>query len=528
MRRGRPVERRRTDPLRLPGRRQRCPRVLCPPHPATCLASQRVPPLCNELVAVLVGRTLLNPPGTGNSNCNRVQSEEECVRSAKGHRDYSVSLCTWVEMDNASLSHCGVENTRHSCDGVPDSKVPPLRSIIYYGCPGGTCGITGATSAGSNAIYTCHSSEHSLVFHEDPLPWHDAKAVCEAQGGGLAVLNTEAKNARALQLMFDATGNADSAAWFGAEDIDNSGTFHWPGGSERLYSRPDLWPDALPEYLSVPTNGTGVALDFEDWMPSPPSFFCNRSGNRVEYDCTEQMLQLGQDSMTITQDHHWPHGGPGSHAACAELCCGDASCNQWEYDSANDDCFLSGARLADSIELRTYGPSPHIFTGPTHQGNWDPALSYTSCDVPTTPDDAWCGIITGADRDGRRRWKAWRCNDTDVALSFFCDAGVGTVERVCQADGTWSGTTPDQCGAPSYCHAGLGDNWIEYKGHFYRTLDDAPADEGMGSPPNDGCQCNAPDHNCPDNYLPVPPGPPNDLPSPAAIPSVGAHLFCGA
>ena len=82
------------------------------------------------------------------------------------------------------------------------------------------------------------------------------------------------------------------------------------------------------------------------------------------------------------------------------------------------------------------------------------------------------------------------------------------MERVCQADGTWSGTTPDQCGAPSYCHAGLGDNWIEYKGHFYRTLDDAPADEGMGSPPNDGCQCNAPDHNCPDNYLPVPPGPP--------------------
>ena len=79
------------------------------------------------------------------------------------------------------------------------------------------------------------------------------------------------------------------------------------------------------------------------------------------------------------------------------------------------------------------------------------------------------------------------------------------------------------------CVAGRGDNYLEYGGYTWRTLDGAGTEGDMHGAPNDGIQCTDGFSSCPSNYLPLPAGwvlAPNDATSIAVIADHGWGTNC--
>ena len=69
-----------------------------------------------------------------------------------------------------------------------------------------------------------------FVYHSEPASWEGARAVCQAEGGDLASIHTEAENAVAYEL------SAGQSVWLGLTDAAEEGVWTWSDGSPLDYT----------------------------------------------------------------------------------------------------------------------------------------------------------------------------------------------------------------------------------------------------------------------------------------------------
>jgi len=102
-------------------------------------------------------------------------------------------------------------------------------------------------------IYMGTYNGHQYYCSKDPALWNDAQAVCNANGGYLAVINDASENVFLANLL------TTQSAYVGASDIDNEGTFTWVNGDGFNYTnwypgQPNNYNNAQ-HYLELLSNG---------------------------------------------------------------------------------------------------------------------------------------------------------------------------------------------------------------------------------------------------------------------------------
>jgi hypothetical protein len=119
--------------------------------------------------------------------------------------------------------------------GVPTSEAPALPVLLDP--DGADAGVAPAAVCAGPGEYVASVPAACYRLIDVESTWSDARAACEAWGGGLAELTTAPEN--------DAVTEALSAdVWLGARDVALEGTMVWTSGAPLDYTD---WADAQPD-----------------------------------------------------------------------------------------------------------------------------------------------------------------------------------------------------------------------------------------------------------------------------------------
>jgi C-type mannose receptor len=91
------------------------------------------------------------------------------------------------------------------------------------------------------------------------LSWQDARDFCQAWGGDLVEIGSAEENA-------ELTERIDGAAWIGASDQAEEGTFVWPGGNSLDY---EAWFEGQPNNLQGLEDCVELRAIDGQWADTP-------------------------------------------------------------------------------------------------------------------------------------------------------------------------------------------------------------------------------------------------------------------
>ena len=110
--------------------------------------------------------------------------------------------------------------------------------------------ISSVNESPAPAVY----NGHTYYYFSTPVTWYDAKSICEHMGGHLATITSEGENSFVYSL-----AQGQMAAWLGATDAAQEGSWQWITGESYSYSN---WSSGNPDNYSNNDEGAENYLHF--------------------------------------------------------------------------------------------------------------------------------------------------------------------------------------------------------------------------------------------------------------------------
>ncbi|MFK7771214.1 MAG: lectin-like protein [Saprospiraceae bacterium] len=125
-------------------------------------------------------------------------------------------------------------------------------------------GIGCAATAIDGFTYLCEWEGNHYYLSNEALPWEDARGVCQAVGGRLATVDSEAENQFLAHNI-----NMDEAVFIGLNDVQAEGAFQWTDGSPISFTNWDYNEPSntggAENYIAMHGWSDGKWADYNFW-----------------------------------------------------------------------------------------------------------------------------------------------------------------------------------------------------------------------------------------------------------------------
>ena len=183
--------------------------------------------------------TITGPATCGNFGVGTTPIKYSIADDCGNTKTCEFNIVVESSLDITCPNNVVVQNTSHS-NGKAVSWNDPQVSSCCNNCSGGGQ-IAGFVNMGKHgdSYYYCS---------KEPASWQNAKAICEANGGHLAIITSAAENSYLADQL------PQQSAWIGLSDHQSEGNFKWVDGSS-LGSYQPWYPDPVSyTHLTLPTT----------------------------------------------------------------------------------------------------------------------------------------------------------------------------------------------------------------------------------------------------------------------------------
>ena len=138
---------------------------------------------------------------------------------------------------------------------------------------------------------------HTYVLVDEAMTWKQAKAYCEARGGYLATITSQAEQDVIVGLI---TGAKKDYYWLGATDEETEGEWKWITGEAFSFFGPaKTFDDAYDgeDYLQIYTNYNGDASQLGYWNDNNNETYIPKEAYFFETERTGLICEIGDGKM---------------------------------------------------------------------------------------------------------------------------------------------------------------------------------------------------------------------------------------